>query len=61
MTPYTQTPPMELNKNQLSIILDGLKFFDGDNDGYISYNGEYQLTKYEIDELLSMIEKELNI
>ena len=52
---------MELNKNQLSIILDGLKFFDGDNDGYISYNGEYQLTKYEIDELLSMIEKELNI
>jgi len=50
---------MELNKNQLSIILDGLiRSFDTD-DGYISYDGKYQLTKSEVDELISMIAEKL--
>jgi hypothetical protein len=49
---------MELNKNQLSIILDGLRDFDTDDD-YISYDGNYKLTKSEIDELISMIAEEL--
>jgi hypothetical protein len=49
---------MEFNKNQLSIILDGLRDFDTDDD-YISYDGKYRLTNIEVDELISMIAEEL--
>ena len=49
---------MELNKNQLSIVLDGLRNFET-ADEYISYDGKYQLTESEIDELISMIKEQL--
>lgn len=50
---------MKLNANQISAILDGLRFFDDDGDDYESHDGSYHLTDKEFNELIQMLETEL--
>lgn len=50
---------MNLNPNQVSAILDGLRLFDDDGDDYESYDGNYRLTDKEFNELIQMLQAEL--
>lgn len=50
---------MNLNPNQISAILDGLRHFDDDGEDYWSYDGTHHLTEQEVDELIQMLEAEL--
>ena len=49
---------MELNKKQLSFILDCIQQYEGYGE-FMTTNG-HQLAESEVDELISMVEEELN-
>ena len=49
---------MKLNPNELEFILDGIRFFGEDEDDYYSYDGKYNLTVGDINNLFTKLTQE---